>query len=139
MYDIDREIDPSLCEMRNNELAYYISGSSKIQSIKKKSHHYEKDNHIVELVENICRELFYYSSSLQKINAKYEESMVQSVLLDNIKRITVHNCDKYGLIPEQKLFFLVVSYLHSKVNNNVNNLREYLNEVHYVLTSGVWK
>jgi len=64
--------------------------------------------------------------------------MVQSVLLDNIKRITVHNCDKYGLIPEQKLFFLVVSYLQSKVSN-VNNLREYLNEVHYVLTSSVWK
>ena len=64
--------------------------------------------------------------------------MVQSVLLDNIKRITVHNCDKYGLIPEQKLFFLIVSYLQSKVSN-VNNLREYLNEVHYVLTSSVWK
>lgn len=42
MYDINRESNPSLCEMRNNELCYYIGGSTTIQSITKRSHHYEK-------------------------------------------------------------------------------------------------
>ncbi len=70
------------------------------------------------------------------MSSKEDELMVQNILLENVKRITIHNCDKYGLIPEQKLFYLVVSYLHSR-HNNVNNLREYLNEVHYFLTSNV--
>jgi len=33
--------------------------------------------------------------------------------------------------------YLVVSFLHTR-HNGVGNLREFLNEVHYVLTSSVW-
>lgn len=59
---------------------------------------------------------------MQKANSKEEQVNVQNVLLDNIKKILVFNMDKYGLVMEQKLFYLVVSLLHSR-HNQVYDLR----------------
>jgi hypothetical protein len=59
---------------------------------------------------------------MQKAASKEEQFNVQNILLENVKKILVFNLDTHGMVMEQKMFYLVVSLLHSK-HNGINNLR----------------
>ena len=59
---------------------------------------------------------------MQKAISKEEQANAQNILLENVKKILVFNMDKHGLVMEQKLFYLVVSLLHSR-HNQVFDLR----------------